>query len=249
MELSDLPPLDIPNVIRHGRNPYDGYQRGMGIAFYNIGGKIEQDPDFRRARDLAGARTLVNQANLHNIFMLIKFYLPRIEQGHIVEYGSYKGGSSIFMAALAEKFLPRVKVVAFDTFGGMPQTDHAVDYHRSGDFSDVLLPELKEYIASIGLKNLELVQGLFQDTARTALDRIGKVSLCHIDCDIREGIEVAYNETKPHMTAGGYWVFDDPLAASCLGATEAVEDLLISRDNLRSEQICPHYVFRQPFRA
>jgi len=31
-----------------------------------------------------------------------------------------------------------------------------------------------------------------------------------------------------------------------LGAAEAMEDLLIRRDGLNSEQVYPHYVFRQP---
>jgi hypothetical protein len=46
------------------------------------------------------------------------------------------------------------------------------------------------------------------------------------------------------MVKGGYIVFDDTLASSCIGATDVVEQILIARDNLRSEQIYPHHVFR-----
>jgi len=49
---------------------------------------------------------------------------------------------------------------------------------------------------------------------------------------------------KPAMASGGYLVFDDATTSSCIGATEAVENLLIRRDALSSEQIYPHYVFR-----
>jgi hypothetical protein len=48
------------------------------------------------------------------------------------------------------------------------------------------------------------------------------------------------------MVPGGYMVFDDATVSSCLGATEAVESLLIRRDGLSSEQIWPHFVFRAP---
>jgi hypothetical protein len=48
------------------------------------------------------------------------------------------------------------------------------------------------------------------------------------------------------MVSGGYWVFDDPMVSDCLGAAEAMEDLLIRRDGLNSEQVFSHYVFRQP---
>ena len=41
-------------------------------------------------------------------------------------------------------------------------------------------------------------------------------------------------------------VFDDATTPTCIGATEAVEDLVVRRDGLSSEQIYPHYVFRAP---
>jgi hypothetical protein len=151
------------------------------------------------------------------------------------------------MAALAEEFLPGVQVIGFDTFGGMPITDRAVDAHRPGGFSDVDLTELRRYVEGVGLRNLTLVQGYFEETAAPVLLQHQSVAFAHIDCDIRSAVEYAYDTTKPYMVPGGYWVFDDPLVADCLGAAEAVEDLLIKRDGLNSEQVYPHYVFREPF--
>jgi predicted O-methyltransferase YrrM len=58
-----------------------------------------------------------------NIYLLIRFFLPKLEFGHIVEFGSYKGASAMFMAKLAQKYLPGVEVYALDTFSGMPATD------------------------------------------------------------------------------------------------------------------------------
>jgi hypothetical protein len=245
--ISDLPQPSVENSVRKGRNLYEGYQRGIGIAFSNLGTRIAADPDFHNARALAGSRTIVGDANLANIFLLIKFFLPRLPFGHIVEFGSYKGGSAIFMAALAQKFLPGVRVIGFDTFSGMPATDRAVDAHHAGSFSDVDLKELHQYVEGVGLHNLKFVKGYFEETAAATLQQQGSVAFCHIDCDIRSAVDYAYDKTKPHMVPGGYWVFDDPLVADCVGAAEAVEDLLIKRDGLNSEQLYPHYVFREPF--
>jgi hypothetical protein len=245
--ISDLPEPSVENSVRKGRNLYEGYQRGIGLAFSNLGARIAADPDFGRARTLAGSRTIVGDANLANIFLLIKFFLPRLPFGHIVEFGSYKGGSAIFMATLAQKFLPGVQVIGFDTFGGMPATDHAVDAHRAGSFSDVDLTELCQYVEEAGLQNLRFVKGYFEETAAATLQQQGTVAFCHIDCDIRSAVGYAYETTRPHMAPGGYWVFDDPFVADCVGAAEAVEDLLIRRDGLNSEQLYPHYVFREPF--
>jgi hypothetical protein len=245
--ISDLPEPSVENSVRKGRNLYEGYQRGIGLAFSNLGARIAADPDFGRARTLAGSRTIVGDANLANIYLLIKFFLPRLPFGRIVEFGSYKGGSAIFMAALAQKFLPGVQVIGFDTFGGMPNTDRAVDAHHAGSFSDVDLTELCQYVKGAGLQNLKFVKGYFEETAGATLQQQGSVAFCHIDCDIRSAVEYAYETTRPHMVPGGYWVFDDPLVADCVGAAEAVEDLLIRRDGLNSEQLYPHYVFREPF--
>jgi cephalosporin hydroxylase len=247
LSVSDLPEPSVENHVRKGRNLYEGYQRGIGLAFANLGTRIAADPDFHYARALARSRTIVDEAKLANIFLLIKFFLPRLPFGHIVEFGSYKGGSAIFMAALAKKFLPGVHVIGFDTFGGMPATDRAVDAHRPGGFSDVDLAELHRYVEWAGVQNVTFVQGYFEKTAATVLQQQHSVAFCHIDCDIRSAVEYAYDATKPYMVAGGYWVFDDPLSADCLGAAEAIEDILIKRDGLNSEQVDPHYVFREPF--
>ncbi|MGA7866334.1 MAG: class I SAM-dependent methyltransferase, partial [Stellaceae bacterium] len=153
----------------------------------------------------------------------------------------------IFMAALAERLLPGVEVIGFDTFRGMPATDRAVDAHRPGGFSDVDITELREYVQWLGLQNLTFVQGYFEETALAVLQQRRSVAFCHIDCDIRSAVEYAYDVTRPYMVPGGYWVFDDPFAADCIGAAEAVEDILIRRDGLNSEQLYPHYVFREPF--
>ena len=247
LSISDLPDPRVEQSIRKGRNLYEGYQRGIGLQFSNLGARIAVDPDFFRARALAGSRTIIGDASLANIFLLLKFFLPRLPVGNIVEFGSYKGGSAIFMAALAERLLPGVEVIGFDTFRGMPATDRAVDAHRPGGFSDVDITELREYVQWLGLQNLTFVQGYFEETALAVLQQRRSVAFCHIDCDIRSAVEYAYDVTRPYMVPGGYWVFDDPFAADCIGAAEAVEDILIRRDGLNSEQLYPHYVFREPF--
>lgn len=50
----------------------------------------------------------------------------------------------------------------------------------------------------------------------------------------------------PAMSAGAHIVFDDPLHGSCLGAFDAVQELLIRELGLTAEQGYPHLVFRYP---
>jgi predicted O-methyltransferase YrrM len=234
----------VSRDLRNGRSIYDGYVRGWGIQFGDLREQVRKDPLYREALALATGRTVVSEDNRINLFLLAKFFLLQFENGHIVEFGSYKGGNAIFLAHVARKIRPGMMVYSLDTFSGMPPTDSALDAHQQGDFQDVDLNELRRYVQRCGLENLEFVQGLFQDTAETVLAKAGKVVLAHIDCDIYSSVAYAYEIVKDRMVRGGYLVFDDATVSSCLGATDAVEQMLIRRDGLSSEQIFPHYVFR-----
>lgn len=240
--LPELPA--ISREIQHGRCIHDGYQRGAGIQFGLLRDKILGDPLYQRAFRASDGRSIVAEENRFNIYLIMRFYLSRISEGHIIEFGSYRGGNALFMAYVAKELYPKITVHALDTFEGMPVTDKAKDAHNEGDFEDVDLDELKIYAKKIGLTNLEFHKGTFQDTTKGILEEAKQISLAHIDCDIYSAVVYAYEAVKDYMVPGGYLVFDDATVSSCIGATDAVEELVIQRDGLRSEQIFPHYVFR-----
>jgi predicted O-methyltransferase YrrM len=234
----------IPDETRRGRNIRDGYTRGWGLQFGNLTEQILKDPLYIDASRVADGRTIQSQSNRMNIFLLVTRYIKSLSFGHIVEFGSYRGGSALFMARLCQVLHPGMKVYAFDTFEGMPETDKRVDAHSAGDFANVDLDELRRFAANEGLDNIEFVKGLFEETLPTKLPEIGPIRLNHIDCDILSAVAYSYDATKAAMVSGGYVVLDDPLTSSCLGAYEAVEDVLIRRDGLSAEQVFPHLVFR-----
>ena len=86
--------------------------------------------------------------------------------------------------------------------------------------------------AAAGLNNLVCVKGLFEDTAPQTLATAGRLALIHIDCDIYSAVVNTYDASKPYMVKGGYVVLDDPPTSSCLGAFEAMEEVMIRRDEL-----------------
>jgi Macrocin-O-methyltransferase (TylF) len=239
--------MNISRDLRNNRSIYDGYVRGWGIQFGDLKKRVRQDPLYQEALALAKGRTIITEENRLNLFLLAKFYLGKVPFGHIVEFGSYKGGNAIFLAYVVSKLYPGVNVYALDTFAGMPETDSNVDAHKAGDFSDVDLDELRSYAAQKGITNLHFVKGLFHDTAPDVLKDVKQVALAHIDCDIYSAVAYSYDVVKEYMVPGGYIVFDDATVSSCLGATDAVETLAIRRDGLSSEQIYPQYVFRAFF--
>jgi predicted O-methyltransferase YrrM len=234
---------------RKGRNVYEGYQRGWGLQFTDLSKKILNDRLYQEAMELVGARTVLAEKNRMNIFLILKYFLKNLKFGHIVEFGSYLGGNAIFMAYVVDQLYPGMKVYALDTFYGMPKTDTGVDAHGKGDFSDVDLKELRNYIGTIGVTNLELREGLFEDTAPVVMRETGHIRLAHIDCDILSSVSYSYKIVKRYLVKGAYIVFDDATVSSCVGATEAVEDLVIRRDRMNCEQIYPHFVFRKKRRS
>lgn len=245
MDVADLPAVNwVAGGIRKGRVPREGYVRGWGIQFKGLRDVVRQDALYQEASALAEGRSVMAEDNRINLYLILRFFLPAIPFGHIVEFGAYRCGNAMFMGRVLERLGSNAKVFAFDTFSGMPATDPTIDAHNAGDFANVDLEEIRRTIAERGLGNLELVPGTFETTARDALARIGPVALAHLDSDIHSAIAVSYDAVKPHMVAGGYYVFDDATVPSCLGATEAVEDLVIRRDALHAEQIFPQFVFR-----
>ena len=234
----------IPEGLRAGRSPRDGYVRGWGLEFGGLAGHVRADPLYQEAVALITGRSFVSEERRMNLFLLLKFYLPKLASGHIAEFGAYKGGNAVFMAHVAAKLLPGVQVHALDTYAGMPATDKTVDAHNAGDFGDNSFEDVKAYVARTGLKNLHLVRGTFEETAARLVREKGPFALAHIDCDIHSAVVHAYETVKPAMVPGGYLVFDDATVSSCIGATEAIESLVVRRDGMNSEQIFPHFVFR-----
>ena len=234
----------ITRGLRKGRNVYEGYQRGWGLEFGGLRERVFADPLYQEALEVATGRTILAEPNRMNIFLILRYYMSTIPGGSILEFGSYKGGNAIFMSYVADRLYPGTRVFALDTYEGMPPTDKDVDAHNEGDFGGVDLDELRGHAQRLGLNNLEFVKGYFEQTTPDVLRRAGPIALAHIDCDIKPSVEYSYEAVKPAMVEGGYIVLDDATYSSCIGATEVVEDLLIRRDGLNSEQIYPHFVFR-----
>ena len=242
---ADLP--EMPGIepgMRNGRSVRDGYVRGWGLEFGDLAERIRADPLYREALTLAAGRSVVSEMRRMNLFLLLKFYLPRLPRGHIIEFGAYKAGNAAFMAHIASMVMPGTQVFALDTFTGMPATDRRIDAHSGGDFGDARLEEVRRYVGERHLENLTLVPGRFEETSPELVAKHGPFVLAHVDCDIHSAVACAYETVKGAMVPDGYVVFDDATTSSCIGATDVVEQLVIRRDGRSSEQVYPHFVFR-----
>ena len=112
-------------------------------------------------------RTYLRKEAVMNLYMLLRFYLPKIPFGHVVEFGSYLGGSAIFLAKVAKEFLPKVKVIGFDTFSGMPAFDPSIGAQFEGQYNDTDLQGLREFVSSNNLGNLIFLKVILKIQRKT----------------------------------------------------------------------------------
>ncbi|MGN6517268.1 MAG: TylF/MycF/NovP-related O-methyltransferase [Rhizomicrobium sp.] len=251
--LTALPALDMTRVVDRGCCPYDGYQRGTGLAHGDLANRVWNDPLFRKALAIARhdpVRTMCTEERLMNLFLLIKFFLRDLPSQNIIEYGTYRVGSALFMAALLKDLYPGARVWALDTFEGMPAGEDGLDLPPPDDFAATNLNIIRFTAEQNGLDNVTFVKGLIQDTAEGVYKEAGSVALAHIDVVLYSAVVYAQESVWNAMEPGGYIVYDDATEPTCPGATRAVEEM-ISKRNISLEQVYPHMVLRarMPHRA
>lgn len=248
LERRGYPPLALPTWgvtpgIAGGRSPYDAYQRGVGLEHGDLRATIDKHPLFQEAIRAATGRTVMGGDRLKNLFMIVAMFFEPLASRNIIEFGCYKGGSLLFFAILLKRLYPEAKVYGLDTFGGMPASDGSVDLHGAGDFADTDIEEIRKAAKKLGLDNLILVKGLVEDTFPAQVPPDIAFGVAHIDLDIYHPIKYVQDAVWDRMTPGGYVVYDDATGSTCVGATQAVEELITDR-RIHSEQVFPHFVFR-----
>lgn len=243
-----LDPAAYPLEVHAGRDIGAGHLRGWGLeygALYET--MIAKDPIFIQALEAARARgSLLLPHKLANIYMMVRYGMAGIP-GDIHEFGSFSGGSAVFMGTVLKLLGRKSRVLAFDTFEGMPPTDAIRDMHSAGDFSETGYDGLLSFIEANGLADhVMTVKGRFDATLPEVLASEPTIAFVHVDCDIYEPIKYVVRACSPRLSSGAYIVFDDPLHGSCLGAFDAVQELMIRELGLTAEQVYPHLVFRHP---
>lgn len=131
--------------------------------------------------------------------------------GDIVECGSYKGGSGIFMALMLKKLGSTKHIHLFDSFEGLPDPDETHDRgYKRGQFKsnyDKLVALIEQYEVS---DYITLHRGWFNATVPVYLSTsVNEISLFHIDCDLYSSTMDCFPQLYPKMSSNGVVVLDD----------------------------------------
>ncbi|UYN82918.1 MAG: class I SAM-dependent methyltransferase [Microcella sp.] len=150
-------------------------------------------------------------------------------EGAIVEFGVFKGGTTMFLARLAKAFAREWRVIGFDTFGGFPPRRSALDMyaHPGAVFTD--FASVERYLEADGV---ELIRGDIVETA----NQLGQtpVVVGFVDTDNYSSARAAIEAMRENVVTGGAIVFDHLTGVArfryTLGERMAARELLADDD-------------------
>ncbi len=172
---------------------------------------------------LHGAMTLVDHDRAWTL--INAFQHVRSLTGEVWETGVYQGGSASLLKSLIEESQATAGeqptfLRLFDSFEGLPPSDHKLDLHHTGDFNDT---GIEQVIRIVGTEDwIDFRKGWIPETFTGLED--SRIRLAHIDVDLYQPILDSCAFIYPRLVPGGVLVFDDYGFPSCPGARAAIDE-------------------------
>ncbi|HWG44486.1 MAG TPA: TylF/MycF/NovP-related O-methyltransferase [Gemmataceae bacterium] len=214
-----LPLADLAALV----NPLREFRRTTSAPF-------PPPPGYRDALEqfaAAGMRFTIPRLRLEGL--VSAWWEARETPGNVIECGSYRGATGLFLALLGKMHGVEQRVLLLDTFSGAP----AYSAYDTGRGADEFVPagdavnQVRQQAAVLGVEDrIEIHQGLFADTFRALTPRRLEFSFAHIDANLYQSTKEACAFTIPRMSGGGLVVFDDYNAVCDLGARLAIDENL-----------------------
>lgn len=182
----------------------------------------QADPDFERVYQRIRANTLVDVWRCYELWSLLGELIEI--PGDVLEVGVWRGGSGALMAARLADLGSSEQVFLCDTWEGIVKTGPADIYYHDGKHDDTSKATVERLVEALGLRNVELLQGIFPDETGAGLeDR--SFRLVHIDVDVYQSAKDVFDWAWPRLTRDGVVVFDDYGCPATPGVTKFVNQL------------------------
>jgi O-methyltransferase len=175
------------------------------------------------------ADSMIGLKRMNNIEFCFNQVIQDGIVGDFIETGVWRGGATIFMAALLkENKISDRKVWVADSFEGLPKPNEGKYIHDKGDLHysykelAISIDTVKENFRKYNLlgENIVFLKGWFKDTLPTA--PIEKLSIIRLDGDMYESTMDGLVNLYPKLSKGGYIIIDDWGAVK--GCQQAVMD-------------------------
>ena len=142
----------------------------------------------------------------------------------VAEVGSYKGGSSKFIAETLRAMGRSPHFYVCDTFAGHARVDTEIDPVGDDDgFKDTSAESVAAYLAEY--PNVEVVVGdIFESSARLGHEKA--FGFVHIDVDVYPPTVFCLDFFSTRLAPGAWIVVDDYGVVTCPGAQKAVDEFV-----------------------
>jgi len=179
--------------------------------------------------------TKAGYPRLSNVYNLAKEIEEKKIVGSFVECGTWKGGCSAIMGAIANRYGTQRKTWYLDSFEGMPEPSEKDGSDTDEIAGDVLLASQKD-VEELVFDKLKLprenniiVKGWFENTIPQIKDKIGSIAILRMDADWYEATKFCLEQLYDKVVQGGYVIFDD--YGRWQGCKQAVDEFFKARDN------------------
>jgi O-methyltransferase len=184
--------------------------------------------------------TMVGTARLDNIRHCLESCIENDVPGAFVECGVWRGGASIFAAAVIEANGCNREVYLCDSFEGLPRPEHKLDVLDSVHFwkdADVLAvseEQVRDNFRRFHLDhpNVRFIKGWFKDTLESLPCQ--QIAVLRADGDMYDSTREIL-KLHERISPGGFCIIDD--YGTVEACRRAVDEFLSGRPELKPQEI------------
>lgn len=154
-----------------------------------------------------------------------------VTPGDVVEFGCYKGDTSVLFQKLLQKQAPDKTLWLYDSFAGLPaktteDSSAAGDQFKAGE----LFVSKKEVVTKFKKANLKLpvIKKNFFEDLDPVRDLPDEISFAFLDGDLYQSIKTSLKLVAPKMSENGVIVIHDYNNPELPGVTRAVDEFISS---------------------
>jgi O-methyltransferase len=139
-----------------------------------------------------------------HLFECLKNAARRGLNGAVVEFGMFRGGTTMFLYETTRRLNAHWKIIAFDSFAGFPERRDVLDLYDHPDLAMVSLEEVRTRFAAT---DIQIIEGDMRDTAAPTLGDT-PVVLAFVDTDNYSSGKAAIEAVRDRVVVGGAIVLD-----------------------------------------
>lgn len=167
----------------------------------------------------------------------LKEIIDKKIEGDIIEFGTYKGGTTLRLAKTLKQLNSSKIIYSLDTFEGLKGMDTPKDkvpkFYKSSMKSNI--NKVNELFFKNKIDNVELLEGLFNESIPKLKEK--RFCFAYVDCDLYEGTKQALEFLIPRMNKKGIIFIDDYYSKSFIGVKKAVLEILFEREIIQDLRV------------